>query len=101
MNEIFETMEREMLAPLGVTSRFPGPRMFPTLPAIGLGEETFNMQLDFHETDNSFEVTADLPGIRKEDITVEVDSESDLLTVSGERKNAREEKSDGSDGEVK
>lgn len=90
-----------MIAPWGVASRFPIARTFPAIIDSGVEEGTFNMQLDFHETDNGYEMTADLPGMSKDDITVDVDNESGVLTVSGERRNTREEKSDGTDGERK
>ena len=44
------------------------------------------MNIDFHETRNGFQLTAEPPGMREEDISVDVDNESGLLTVSGERK---------------
>lgn len=46
--------------------------------------------LDVHETDDEYTVTVELPGARKEDITVEF-SEG-VLTVRGEKKSEREEK---------
>ncbi|HEX4923653.1 MAG TPA: Hsp20/alpha crystallin family protein [Bdellovibrionales bacterium] len=45
---------------------------------------------DIDETDSHFIVTVDVPGMRKEDVKVEVDG--DRLIVSGERKEERETK---------
>ena len=53
------------------------------------------MNLDFHETNNGYELSADLPGMKKEDIKVYIDIESGVLTVTGERKLEREENSEG------
>ncbi|CAN0037437.1 unnamed protein product [Laminaria digitata] len=102
MNDVFDSMERDLLmAPFGSATRFPN---FPTGHMLtgfsggggsGVGEGKFGMHLDFHETDAGFELSADLPGVQKEDITVDVDNESRVLTVSGERKSKREENSDG------
>ncbi|CAM9878466.1 unnamed protein product [Scytosiphon promiscuus] len=91
ISDAFRSMEQDMLAPWGLASRFPGPGgAFPALSG--------SMNLDFHETKDGFELTADLPGMRQEDISVDVDTESGVLTVSGERKDEREEKGDGDDG---
>jgi HSP20 family protein len=46
--------------------------------------------LDVHETDDAWLVTADLPGMRKEDIKISV--ENGLLTVQGEKKEVHEHK---------
>jgi len=40
--------------------------------------------VDIHETDDEYVVTADLPGLRKKDIHVNV--KDNVLTISGERK---------------
>ena len=53
------------------------------------------MNLDFHETNNGYELSVDLPGMKKEDIKVDIDSESGVLTVTEERNQEREEKSEG------
>ncbi|CAM9878535.1 unnamed protein product [Scytosiphon promiscuus] len=94
LSDAFRSMERDMLAPWGLASRFPNAGdAFTPLPG--------DMNLDFHETKGGFKLTADLPGMREKDISVDVDTDSGVLTVSGERKEEREEKSDGDDGEKK
>lgn len=45
-------------------------------------------QLDVHESDGEFCVTADLPGVAESDIELTV--EGDVLTIRGEKKNQRE-----------
>lgn len=103
MNDVFDSMERDfLLAPWGLATRFPAPHALAgTIPAGGgagsgtTGDGKFGMHLDFHENDRAFELTADLPGVKKEDITVDVDNASGVLTVSGERKSMREEKNEG------
>eukprot|EP00752_Nemacystus_decipiens_P010190 g9080.t1 len=105
VNDIFESMERDMLAPWGLASRFPsagGAFPAPSSGDIVIGNGGFSgMNLDFHETSNGFQLTADLPGMKEEDISVDVDNESGVLTVTGERKNETEETSDGEDGKRK
>lgn len=46
--------------------------------------------VDVSETDDAYVVEADIPGMRKEDIKIEV--ENDVLTIRGERKSEKEEK---------
>ena len=46
--------------------------------------------IDLSETDNSVEVKMDLPGIKANEIDIQVNG--NLLTVSGERKEEKEEK---------
>lgn len=46
--------------------------------------------VDIAETDKSYDVTADLPGVSEKDINVEL--KDDVLTVSGEKKEESEKK---------
>lgn len=46
--------------------------------------------VDISEDDKNFIVTAELPGTKREDVTVEL--EDDLITIRGEKRNEREEK---------
>lgn len=52
-------------------------------------ENKFNAQLDIVETDKDYLVTVDLPGIKPEDVKVEL--EDGRLTVSGNRETVVEE----------
>jgi|Deesub1362A_J573_1020465.scaffolds.fasta_scaffold32737_1 HSP20 family protein len=52
--------------------------------------ESFIPACDLEETEDAFIVTAELPGMKKEDIKITVDE--DGLTISGERKREKEEK---------
>jgi HSP20 family protein len=49
--------------------------------------------MDLVETDDSFVLKADLPGLAEEDVSIEV--EENVLTVSGERKSEHEDKHEG------
>lgn len=51
--------------------------------------DLFVPSIDVSETETQFEVDVYLPGLRKDDIQIEM--ENGLLTVSGERKMEREE----------
>jgi HSP20 family protein len=46
--------------------------------------------VDISEDDGNYVVTAELPGTKREDVTVEL--EEDVLTIRGEKRNEREEK---------
>lgn len=50
--------------------------------------------VDIHESKDKFIVSADLPGIEKKDVKVEV--ENGTLVISGERKSEKEEKDENS-----
>jgi len=56
-------------------------RVAPLSPAVDLTED-----------DKSFVVTAELPGVGKDDVTVEL--HEDVLTIRGEKRSEREEKKD-------
>lgn len=49
--------------------------------------------IDIHETDQAYQVTVDLPGTAKEDITVTV--QDGMLTIKGERKSETKEDGNG------
>jgi HSP20 family protein len=46
--------------------------------------------VDISEDDENYIVTAELPGTKREDVTVEL--EDDVLTIRGEKRNERDEK---------
>ena len=56
--------------------------------------ELLTPALDLNETDNEYVVTIELPGVRKEDVSVEITE--GVLTVRGEKKTEREEKKERS-----
>ena len=51
--------------------------------AFSTGRGTFIPEMDIYETEDDFEITLALPGMRKEDI--EINLEGTTLTISGER----------------
>lgn len=56
-------------------------------------EDAFRPAVDIHEDDEAFSVDVEVPGMSPDDIRVDV--EKNLLTVSGERQLAREDKREG------
>lgn len=57
---------------------------------VSTRRDTFMPGIDISETDDQFHITAELPGMKKEDIDINL--ENRRLTISGERKFENEEK---------
>lgn len=57
--------------------------------SLNYRKDSFIPSVDISETENNFEVSVALPGMKKEDI--EVDLDNSRLTISGERKFETEE----------
>jgi HSP20 family protein len=57
-----------------------------------VGEAVWTPTLDVSETDAEYLVRADLPAVRKEDVSVTI--EDDVLTIAGERKFEKQESSE-------
>ena len=73
-------------------------RMFETVPLARVGlapwrEMIFVPALEVAERNNTLFVKVDLPGMKKEDVKVEVLPEG--ITITGERKEEKEEKKEG------
>ena len=57
---------------------------FPDVaPRVKSGEKAWRPVVDIHETESSTVIDIDLPGVKKEEITINV--EDNILTISGER----------------
>src|SRR5688572_2663205 len=81
-----------LFSPFGMMRRFFDdidrmfPGGFPTLDRFSpwTPSESFSLHLDAFERDGKFVITADLPGLNKED--VKVDITEDAVLIEGERK---------------
>lgn len=62
------------------------------LPETDDAEPIWAPTLDVSEADGEYLVRADLPAVKKEDVSVTIDN--DILTIAGERKFDKEEKSE-------
>ena len=54
--------------------------------------ESMNVSMDVAETDRAFEVKVDLPGIKSEDVDIQIDNNT--LTIRGHRQEEIEEKNE-------
>lgn len=91
--------------PFGDLSRFDPFRLDPLrsideimrdlsmLPTLGGFDTEAGIRLDVEETDQSFLVKADMPGIKKEDIKVAIDG--NLVTIEAHAASETEEKQAG------
>lgn len=61
-------------------------------PLLGMNEGFLSPDVDIIETDKEIKLTAELPGVNEEDISVTFDG--NVLTVKGEKKVKKEEKSE-------
>ena len=62
-------------------------------PDGGQGETTFTPRIDVRETDDAYEVCADLPGLEEKDIQLSV--EEGVLTIQGKLETGHEEERKG------
>lgn len=68
-------------------------RFFQDAPESWRQLETFTTpKVDITETEDAYRVRAELPGVSKDDVTVEF--EHGLLTIRGEKKSQRDEKNE-------
>lgn len=83
----------EMFERIGMRGAFPSwPALFDREPAWrfspGLGLPA--PAVDISEDDKAYKITAELPGLKTEDVTVSVNG--DILTLRGEKRQEHEEK---------
>jgi HSP20 family protein len=57
--------------------------------ALNLTSGRFTPGMNIYETDDAFELTMELPGMKKDNIDISI--ENNMLNISGERKASREE----------
>jgi HSP20 family protein len=72
----------------GLLNRFFNGAELP----LGAGEESFVPKVNVKETEGAIEITAEVPGLKPEDI--ELTLTGDILTLKGEKKHEHEEKTD-------
>lgn len=70
-------------------------RFFSFAPGLLNGgmQQEFNPLLDVHETEKEFQITLEVPGMSEKDIDISMSR--DMLTVSGEKKEEKEENAKG------
>ena len=86
--------ELETLSDFGPVVPFPGARFSRLMEEIfrdGNGAGISRVALDVTESDKEYAISAELPGVKKDDLTVEC--RNGVLSIRGEKKSEREEKS--------
>jgi len=85
--------------PAVLTSRDPFFRMLDSflnqdlLPSEEVSNRTWMPPVDIQETDDAYRLTAELPGLTKDDINITL--ENNVLRLTGERKFEKDVKEDG------
>lgn len=95
MRRFSEEMDR-LFEDFGFRSGWLAPSFGRDFFPAGFGEfgqTAWSPQVEVFEREGQLVVRADLPGLKKEDVKVEV--ANDTLTISGERKSEHEEKREG------
>ncbi|MBU2640813.1 MAG: Hsp20/alpha crystallin family protein [Gammaproteobacteria bacterium] len=70
--------------------RYTSKLGWPSLGREAFSTTEWSPKVDISETDKAFTIKAELPEVRKEDIKVNI--ENGMLSISGERKQEKEEK---------
>lgn len=70
--------------PAGNLFKFYSPFLAPHLGETEVGTQNWAPSVDVSETDDNFEVRAELPGVAKDDLHISV--KDNLLTLSGEKR---------------
>jgi len=68
-------------------------RMFGQAPRAAGNGDTWSPAIEVKQKEGKLQLTAELPGLKKEDVKVHIDG--DTLVVEGERKQEKEEKREG------
>ena len=95
MRRFSEEMDR-LFEDFGFRSGWLAPSFGRDFFPVGFGDfgqTAWSPQVEVFEREGQLVVRADLPGLKKEDVKVEV--MNDTLTISGERKSEHEEKREG------
>ncbi|MDX1695673.1 MAG: Hsp20/alpha crystallin family protein [Ketobacteraceae bacterium] len=75
------------------SSLFDLDRFFETSPFRASGNGLASPLVDIRETDNSYEISAELPGIKKDDVHVHV--ENGVLSIEAATSDEKTEEKDG------
>lgn len=92
MADVFDRMENEFASAFGET--FPSPRDLFEGPLPSSWTGGMRVAMDVKEHGDRYELTADVPGLSKEDISIQVRGDR-VLVISGERTADSEDKGDG------
>ncbi|KAF6139629.1 hypothetical protein GIB67_033633 [Kingdonia uniflora] len=78
--------------PFKVLEQIPFGVDHPLKSSIDVLSQISPARVDWKETPEAHHIMIDIPGMKKEEVKIEVEEENKVLTVSGERKKEQEEK---------
>ena len=83
MLDLFDDLDRDFFRGFGRPERMLYGKNAPRM-----------MKTDVKETETGYELAVDLPGMKKDEVKVELEEASKVLQISGERSREQEEKND-------
>ncbi|HEV8579241.1 MAG TPA: Hsp20/alpha crystallin family protein [Thermoanaerobaculia bacterium] len=94
MRTVADEMDRLFDDFFGMGSRWRQPSLVPSFRTLGrAGQGVWYPEIEVREKDGNLVVHADLPGLRKEDVHVEV--QDNALILQGERRQESEKSEEG------
>ena len=87
-----DQLERSLFSSLGKRKRESTSKQseLPSTSLSMMNTTTTRLPIDIRELDDRFEITADLPGLSKDQVQIEIDDSTRTMTLQGEYKNDRE-----------
>ncbi len=86
---VFDMMDRDMMnmmRPLQNMFDDSSSMLMPTSSTTGdrSSGQFFSPSIDVKETDKSYELVAEMPGLKRENVNIELDEENRMVTLTGE-----------------
>jgi len=94
MDRLFSSFDDDFASPGRVSSGQTGRGLSSLGGQQGArGISQWNPQIEMRQRDNELVISADLPGLKPDDVNIEVDD--GILTISGERRQQSEDRQEG------
>ncbi|HUW43436.1 MAG TPA: Hsp20/alpha crystallin family protein [Bacillota bacterium] len=89
-SNLFTSLRKELEEFDNLADRIMHFHGFPTLR--GIEAPAFSPSLDFNETEKDYILALETPGMTQKDVKISLDSETDILTIEGEKLQKEEQK---------